>query len=209
MAEYRTPLPRLFAATLEAGVNRVLDLDASSAAALERLRGRVLHLYLEGLEIGLYITARDGGLRFDLDAEREPDTEVRGSPIALLAMAGNEERVPWGARGSRVEIAGDAGLARELERLFSRLDPDWEGLVSRFTGEVAGHQIASGMRYGAQAAAETARGAASLFSEWLRDDGKAVPGEQQVKAFVAEVDRLREAADRLEARVKILKERQP
>ena len=88
--------------------------------------------------------------------DAEPDTVISGSPAALFTMAAPEGLGDWGSEGSRVSITGDANLARDLERLFSQLDPDWEGSLSRVFGDVWGHQVAAGIRTGAGQARQAA-----------------------------------------------------
>ena len=91
---------------------------------------------------------------------------ISGSPAALFTMAAPEGLGDWGSEGSRVTITGDANLARDLERLFSQLDPDWEGSLSRVFGDVWGHQVAAGIRTGAG----QARQAAELLENWQGQD---------------------------------------
>ena len=43
-AGYRTPLPALLAALLEAAINRLLAIDEGSAERLRRLEGRLVEL---------------------------------------------------------------------------------------------------------------------------------------------------------------------
>ena len=42
MADYRTPLPALFAGALETAINHLLALDESSGKGLSRLEGKLL-----------------------------------------------------------------------------------------------------------------------------------------------------------------------
>jgi ubiquinone biosynthesis protein UbiJ len=75
----------------------------------------------------------------------------------------------WGLPESKVQINGDANLARDLERIFRKLDPDWEGPLAGLLGDVAGHQAAQGIRQGVETARETARNAGKVLSEIMRD----------------------------------------
>lgn len=217
MPAYRTPLPALLAASLQSGLNGVLALDRDSDARLERLSGRVLKLVLEGAGIELFFTAGDGGIDVGLEGptgrtgedEDKADTTVRGTPAALFSMAASQLGEGWTAPGSKVSIEGDAGLARDFERLFSRLDPDVEGALSGIFGDVIGHQLAIGLRQGARRARETAGVAGDVLGEVLRDGargGRSGPliGATEARHFADQVDGLRDAVERLEARVRIL-----
>ncbi|MDT8318990.1 MAG: SCP2 sterol-binding domain-containing protein [Xanthomonadales bacterium] len=205
MARYRTPLPALFAASLETAISRLLELDANSSSRLERLDGRLLQLDLEDLGITLFFAFTTQRVRVGLDAEREADAVVSGSPAALFSLAVPDEKRKWGAPGSRVTISGDAGLARDLERLFSRLDPDWEGRLSRLLGDVWGYQVAAGLRAGAEQARETAENTGDMLGEYLVRAGGPLPQPAEIRAFSDAVDATRDAVERAEARLRALK----
>jgi len=151
MADYRTPLPQVMAGLVEAGVNRVLALDSESAKRLLKLQGKTLQLDLEGLEITLFLSFDSGNVQVSLDSDQEPDTIISGTPVALFAMAAPGDISNWGLPGSKVHISGDANLARDIERVFSKMDPDWESPVSEVLGDVLGFQLTSGIKQGVEA----------------------------------------------------------
>lgn len=201
MAHYRTPLPGILALTLETAVNRILALDDDSAERLERLEGRMLRLDLEGVGITLFFAFGGRHVEVGTGSEHEPDTVISGSPAALFSMAAPEEAARWGGSESRVSISGDANLARDLEQLFSRLDPDWEGRLSRLLGDVWGHQVAAGLRAGAGQFQRSAGDAADMLREYLQSPRAPVARADEIEIFSAAVDELRAAADRLESQL--------
>ena len=168
MAEYVTPLPGLLAQTLEAAINRVLQMDPESPARVNKLTGKLLRVNLEGLAISLFFTFRHGVVRVALEGDKEPDTVISATPIALFSMA-EPEGAEWELPDSKVQINGDASLARDLERIFSKLEPDWEAPLHGLLGDVAGQQVAQGLRQGARAARDTARSARKVFSDIIKN----------------------------------------
>lgn len=204
MPEYRTPLPGILAAMLESGINRVLAMDLNTPQRLRRLDGRMLQLDLEGIGITLYFAFTLQRVEVGTRSGYEPDTTISGSPVALFSMAVPEGAGQWGAPGSRVRISGDATLARDLERLFSQLDPDWEGSLSRVFGDVWGHQVAAGLRSGAEQARETATNAGEMIEEYLNSAGSPIAREEELDAFTEGVEDVRARADRLEAMIEKL-----
>jgi ubiquinone biosynthesis protein UbiJ len=202
MAEYRTPLPGILAAMLETAINRILALDDLSTERLRRLDGRMLQLDLEGVGITLFFAFTDRHVEVGTRSQYEPDTVISGSPFALFSMAAPEEADRWGSPESRVRISGDANLARDLERLFSRLDPDWEGRLSRLLGDVWGHQVAAGLRAGARQVKASAGSAGDMLSEYLQRSRGPVVRAEEIEAFSAAVEEVRDATERLEARVR-------
>ena len=209
MPAYRTPLPSILATLLETAINRVLALDEDTPARLQHLDGRMLQLDLEGVGISLYFAFTATRVHVSIDTSDEPDTIISGSPFALFSMAVPEGDSGWGGTGSRVNISGDATLARDLERLFSRLDPDWESTLSNLFGDVWGHQVAAVIRSGAEQAKEAAGKTAEMVSEYLkRDDGTLVE-VAEISAFADAVDKTRDAVERLEDRLTIMQENDP
>ena len=204
MAEYRTPLPGLLAAGLEAAINRILALDEGSDERLHRLDGRMLQLDLEGVGITLFFAFNGRHVEVGTRSQYAADTVVSGSPMALFSMAAPDEAARWGTSGSRVSITGDAQLARDLERLFSQLDPDWEGRLARLLGDVWGHQVAAGLKSGAAQFRESAGSAGDMLGEYLRRPQGAVAQAGEIEGFAGSVDALLDATGRLEARLRKL-----
>jgi len=168
MTEYVTPLPGMLALTLETAINQVLQLDMESPSRVRKLENKLLQVNLDGLNITLFFTFKHGVVRVRLDAEGTPDTVISGTPIALFSMAEPED-ADWGLPKSKVQINGDASLARDLERIFRKLEPDWEAPLDGLLGDVAGHQAAHGIRRGLESAKETARTAGEILSELIKD----------------------------------------
>ena len=201
MPEYKTPLPGILAAMLESAINRLLDLDDDTPARLDRLEGRMLQLDLAGVGITLFFAFNGRQVEVGTRSSYESDTVISGSPAALFAMAVPEEMGNWGSPGSRVTITGDANLARDLERLFSRLDPDWEGRLSRIFGDVWGHQVASGLRAGMEQARGTAESAGSMLSEYIEQNQSPVIRREEFDEFAEEVEDTRQSMEQLEDRI--------
>ena len=168
MAEYITPLPGMLALALETAINHVLQLDMESPSRVKKLEGRLLQLDLEGLNITLYFTFKHGVVRVRLHADATPDTVISGTPVALFSMAEPED-ADWGLPDSKVQINGDASLARDLERIFRKLEPDWEGPLAGMLGDVAGHQAAQAIRQGVESARTTAKTAGKVLADLIKD----------------------------------------
>jgi ubiquinone biosynthesis protein UbiJ len=132
-----TPLLRL----LEGALNRVLALDSAPPARCPRWRAARSPAAQTLAGAG---ADRRGGRAAGRQRCREPDLSVSATPGALLALAA--ERGGFELPAGRIDISGDADLARRVQKLVSQLDPDWDRPFAQFFGEVAGHQIAKGLR---------------------------------------------------------------
>ena len=208
MRAYRTPLPRVFAGLLEAGLNRALALDPKSAKRLLALQDKCLQLDIEDLAITLYLAFDSGHVTVSLNSEREPDTVISGTPAALFGMAAPDAASNWGLPGSDVHITGNASLARDIERLFSQLDPDWQTPVSDLFGDVLAYQMTTGIGQGLEALRRAAGDGAEMAAAYFRDEAGELVGRAELAGFSRAVDALSDAADRLQARLDAMAEKQ-
>lgn len=188
---------------LEATLNRVVDLDPDTRTALRALDGRAITLDFRSTPLAMRIAVHGDRLAIGPAFGADSALRVTAAPSALLAMAlsrGREEATTPG----RVDISGDADLARRLERIARTFEPDFDEAFARVFGDVAGFQIARGVRR----ALATVRGGAEAFArdtaEYLSEEGRVIVPKAEVDVFLDDVDALRERADRLEARVKRL-----
>lgn len=200
MGRYMTPLPGMLAGAIEFVLGQTSSLDAEAASKLEPLEGRWLKFALEGLQIDLWLSAEGERIRVLAEPEDEalkPDTEISGSPGALLAMA-----LPAFGTSSGVRIEGDARLAQQFQQAVKALDPDLEkGLVEYF-GELLGPQMYRIATEALTFAGQTASTGGDQVSRWLREESRFVPDPDEWREFRDGVDALREAVDRLESRVR-------
>jgi ubiquinone biosynthesis protein UbiJ len=187
----------LFAATVETALNRLLDLDPEVKGWLADLAGTSVALEVEGWGLTLYLLPHVDGIDVRADFPTEPDTRLRGTPLALMQL-GRGGSLFTGA----VEIAGDTELGRRVQALFQDLDLDWEELVSRMTGDVVAHQLgnlARGLRAWSRRAGRTLELDAA---EYLQEEGRLLPARAEAEAFMTAVDDLRDDVARLEARIR-------
>lgn len=193
-------------------INAALHSDVEFCEALAaHARKRVL-VVPRGLPRALEIEICEAGIQLQWAANRdqvlspEPELEVAGTPIDLIAML-LRARAGGVSLGPEVSVRGDAALLQELHRLCANLDIDWESLVARATGDVAAHQLS---RF-AQAIHAWGEGAARSFGvsagEWLRYESKLAVSDPELQRYYEGVDDLRDAIDRLDDRMARLSQR--
>lgn len=200
------PLPTLICASLESAVNQVLRLDPDTLGRLAALAGKVIAIELRGLDLALYLIPDKSGLNVFSRFEGEPDTTLRGTPVALARM-GLEKNAGDTLFAGDVEISGDVELGQEFREILDGLDIDWEEQLSLVTGDVVAHQVGNAVR----GAVEWGKKTLEIFSrdaaEYLQEESRDLPNPGEVEEFLSDVDELRADADRLEARVRRLESR--
>lgn len=200
------PLRRLAGRALETALNHALSLDPDTQQKLAALNGRSVQLHLRGPELALAVTVEDARLKVGppLD-DGHSQLRVAASPGSLLAMA--LRRGDDGVAPGKVEIAGDADLARRLEKLASQFAPDFEDAFARSFGDVLGVPLARAVRQGLTHAKDTAAHLTEDGADWLRDEARLAIAPGELDPFLDDVDALRERSERLEARVARLQQR--
>ncbi len=208
------PLLDLAGRALAAALNRALALDPGAAARLAALEGRAIELTWAGPELGARIEVRDGRIELGPRARADAapaDLGVRATLAGALDMLLRER----GARGlagidrkrTKVEIAGDAELARALSHLSERYTPDLERAFGAVLGDVAGAELARGLAGAFAYVRESASTLAEDAGAFVRDESRDAVARTELDGFLADVDRLRDDAERLAARVAALARR--
>jgi ubiquinone biosynthesis protein UbiJ len=192
-------------AGLEQALNAALALDPKTLDRLARLHGRVIAIELKGTGIRLVLEPAAQGVRLMGHYDGEVDTTLRGAPFALLRMGTG--RTGEGMFSGEVEIDGDVELGQQIQRVFERLDIDWEEHLSRLTGDIIAHQLGNTVRglfsWGERSAEHLGRDTA----DYLQEETETLPVPWEVQLFIGQVDTLRSDVDRLEARIKRLQQK--
>jgi ubiquinone biosynthesis protein UbiJ len=196
-------LRKLAGRALETALNHTLSLDPDTQQKLATLNGRRVQLHLRGPELALAVTVEDGRLVVGPPGEdiapRASALRVAATPGSLLAMM--LRRDEDGVAPGKVEIAGDADLARRLEKLASQFAPDFEEAFARTFGDVLGVPLAKAVRKGLAHAKETAGHLTQDSADWLRDEARIAVAPGEIDDFLDGVDLLRERSERLESRL--------
>ena len=191
------PLRVLAGKALERALNRALRLDPAAAARLGGLDGQSVELHLDGPELALRVWVDGDALRVGPPAEAA-SLRVRTTPGAVLAMALDaRHEVPPG----KLQISGDAGLARQMEGLLKNWQPDLEAALSGIFGDVAGVPIARAVSGTARSARRRAADLREDGAASLRDEARLTPSRAEVDDWLDGVDQVSELSERLEQRL--------
>lgn len=186
---------------LEVALNRALALDAETRDALPALDGRSVAVHVAAPPLALQVTVVGNALKVGpVDGGCEPDLSVRGTLGGLLGqlpMFRDANTTPVG----KLRIEGDAELARRLQHLAQRFDPDWQLPFASVFGEVLGVQVANGIAAGLRQAQVVAKNSAESLAEYLTEESRDVVPRAELAAFHDDVDALRDDVERSAARI--------
>jgi ubiquinone biosynthesis protein UbiJ len=186
---------------LETALNRALALDPATREGLAVLDGRSVELAMESPPLALRLQVQGDRLAVGpVDAANEPDLGIRATLGALLAQLPplrSDDAPPVG----RMRVTGDADLARRLQRLTERFDPDWQQPFAAVFGDVVGVQVANAVAAALRHARDAGRDLAGTAAEYLTEESRDVVPRAELDAFNDAVDTLRDDAARLDARI--------
>lgn len=184
-------LPAPFFALL----NRLLAGQTAARAHLARHAGKVLRFRLPGLGLAARIGA-DGEFEA-AEADAPPDTEIELTPALILRLAAGEREAI-----AEAQVEGDGVLAADLKNALEAVDLAL--VLQPLLGDVLAARVASGIEALMTWRQSAAESAARSVSEYLVHEAHTLASPAQVGQFVHEVDELRDAAARLEARLALL-----
>lgn len=194
------PLLSLLGRLLQAALNRALALDPDTRSQLRRLDGRALSVEFRNTPLALRLAVN--GEALEVGPAFAGDSALRvaatpGSLVAMLLRQGDDAVLAPG----KVEIAGDAELARRLEKIAGGYRPDFEEAFTRVFGDVLGVKIAQGFAAGLRYARERGEALVRDGADYLREESRDLVAPGEMDEFLDDVDALRERSERLEARV--------
>jgi ubiquinone biosynthesis accessory factor UbiJ len=164
-----------------------------------KLSGTIVAIRVADTALAAYFVVDDAALRVVTATAEEPDVIISGSLITLASMTRRAGAAAF--RDGSLELSGDAELASQFQQLLSYAKPDIEEELSGVVGDIAAHrmgEVARGLgRWGHKA--RSTMGA--NIREYLQEESRDAPSRYEVEKFNANVGRLRDDVDRIEARL--------
>jgi ubiquinone biosynthesis protein UbiJ len=196
-------------AAVEALLNRGIQASMQATALARRLGGTSLGLSIEGMAAvrlsmhGGRLSLVGAGPQVDSGTREPADASIVGSPLALLRLAG----VPGSGRSAGAVVSGDAEIANSYRELFALARPDLEEELSRLVGDVAARRLSQFALKAAEWTRRARRTAAENVAEYLQEESRDLVNKPELDEFLQGVDKLRERADRVNARIARLEQR--
>lgn len=187
---------------LSFALNRAIALDPDLPGEFAELNGRRLRMTWAGPEWQLQAVIVDGRIRIEKPDQVEADFSLRSTLAGIAGFLRPEAKgsLPVG----KVQISGDADLLRRLEQIGRRYQPDLEVKLSERLGPVFGPQLARLVQGVFKGLAANAQDFAETSAEYVLHEGELVPTRDALAEFAADVDRLRDAVERFEAKLQRL-----
>jgi len=198
------PATAAWLASAEALLNRCIDSSAQAAAVARRLQGTSLQIDIEGIT-RIRASSHHGRLALVAGDDSAADAVISGSPPALLQLL--QRGANRGSTTPAAQIRGDAEIADRYRELFVLARPDPEEELSRWIGDLPARQVSLFARRALAFVRRARRTAGENIAEYLQEEGRDLVNRTELDEFLRGVDELRETADRIEARLRVLERR--
>ncbi len=185
------------AVALSAALNALLDKQPTAKARLLRHVGKCVRLVLPLLPLSVRIEA-DGGF-VAASPEAAPDVQLVPDPSAL------PQWLSGGKLGDLFRVAGDGVLAADLAHALA--DFDWVLALRPYLGDIAASRVDQFIQGLTGWRANAVESAGRNLAEYAVYEQAILAEPLAAREFIAEVDRLREDVDRLDARLALLEQR--
>lgn len=199
----KLPAPAL--AALESLINRSLDLDQATRERLRPLHGKSFTLNCTSPTFSLTLCIGEPILLVE-ESTAPATTTLTGSWDEFSKIALADDPAAALINGN-VRVDGDTARVVELREILSQLDIDWEAPLARLIGDVAAHQIGRTLRQGGRWAAQALGAFRRQATEFVREESQWVPHPIQVEDFYRDLEDLTLRTDRLDAKLRQLRQR--
>lgn len=188
----------------QAMLDRGVAQSATAAAMCARLDGKTLQIHPGSAALAVHFVVIDQRLKIRPGIVADADATLSGTPVNLARLSGDNPAAV--IRDGAVQVSGDTDIADQFRYLLEQVQPDWEELLSRATGDVVAHEIGSVARGLSRWATKARSSLARSAGEYLTEETAALATPVEVEEFCRDVDELAAATDRLEARLRLFSE---
>ncbi|GAC32966.1 ubiquinone biosynthesis accessory factor UbiJ [Paraglaciecola polaris] len=198
---------QLLSAGIELALNQLLQLDPDCQGRLKKLSGKQLQVSVNELPWSLLFTF-SGQIDVSALERNEEQAAMESSAdchitlgLGTLSDLKDSSKISQLIQQGKLDLAGDINVAQGFSNLMKELDIDWEEQLSKYTGDVVAHQTFSSVKSFFTSAQQEIDKLAAQFSTHLTQPEAVAVKPVEVDDFCEQVNVLRSASDRLEARI--------
>ena len=192
---------------LESTINRCLSNDLQTLARLQQLEGKKIRFEISDWGIYFYILPKHNGIELRSKITGDADTTISGRlhDLVHIGLATDKSQA---IKKHRIQFNGDAHLGMTMQQILSQLDIDWEEHLAQLIGDIPATTISKGIKklfdFGKSVRDSLIRNS----SEFIHHEAKLSPTADELESFYADVTKTRHDVERLEQKIRFLKQEQ-
>lgn len=190
---------------VESAGNHVLGLDPDLLEQLKPFYGKTFHIEITEPPFSFELRACPDGFIIehsnDDSSETPANVSLSGSLWAFARLAKEGAQSDVFDQG-RIILRGDAQLGQDFQRVFSKIDIDWQALIAERIGQSAASNIHRTFDEFRSWFSDSSQQVKQRTGEVIQTELKLAPNHQEVNTHSDEIDTLRSDVARLEARIK-------
>ncbi|MDK9737838.1 SCP2 domain-containing protein [Vibrio sp. D404a] len=199
------PFDPLVTAVIETSLNTLVNDDPDLVRRLSRLKGQIIQVNLKELNKTLTFVFSQ---QIDVlaDYEGQPDCYLSLN-LSVLPELREQSNITKLIKQDKLILEGDIQLAQKFAQLMTDCKPDIEEWLSRVTGDVVAHTLVQGVKNVGGFVASQANKHQNHFAQVLTEEWKIAPAPLEIAHFCDQVDDVKSATARLEAKLNTLLEK--
>ena len=186
---------------LEVIINRALKADPAATAKIATIKNQVLEIHCEDWEMNFYIVVDSQGLQFHQKYSSASNTVIRGTLNNFLHVfiKGGDTKAVF---NYPIDIIGNTHNIEVLRDAFKNIDIDFEEKLSHYLGDTLSHKLFFRLKEAKNVLKKSAENFTNQTKEFIHCETKSLVSQKQAEQFYADVAKLRDDVDRMEARVR-------
>lgn len=183
---------------LETLLNHYISMDSNAIQKLKPLKGNVLKLIIK--PVTLFVLFDEEKIRLQTSSERPPDTTLEGDPLSFIKLQFADKNHLFSLFKHEMRISGDLNAGQQAKAFFENIDIDWEEHLSKLTGDIVAHQLASLLKRTQSFSTHLFNTNKQNLTDYLQEETRLLPCKEELSDFYDDVDALRLRVDRLLAK---------
>ena len=188
------------AKTIEAALAKVITLDPDAALTMANLNGKSLAVKVEDLRLNYTFFFEGTTIQVSPDFDVQADARLSGRAIALMLLASTEGPTGTMHKGG-ISFQGSPQVLLACQQALKAFNFDLEGALAQYVGKIPANKAMRPARQLKQVAKKCVVSSRDDWVEFLTEEIHLVPPAEAVSDFCDEVDQLKQAVERLEARI--------
>lgn len=204
-------IPTIFLPFAEDIINRVLRMDRDTLDRLGDMDGKIIcfQYQQQGETLHtIYMLPFAGGLRLRMEIEHdvESDVTISGNLPAFVRLLFGETSASNMTKAD-MQINGDIYLGQNFKEIMDKFDLDLAGQLAKYVGDGPAHRLSLMAKDWQAWKKNAAKTFSQDFAEFIQEERKLSPRQDEVDGLLDGIDTLRSDVDRLASRLTNLKEK--